>query len=105
MHTTNELTLPRERAARSSWLEGHVLRALAGMRQGYLRLALPDGEVYDFGDPHASEHAAITVRNPDFFKKCLLYGDVGFGESYVDGDWETDNIAAVIGWFLQNADN
>jgi cyclopropane-fatty-acyl-phospholipid synthase len=31
-----------------------------------------------------------------------LFGNVGFGEAYVDGDWETDDIAAVIEWFILN---
>ena len=35
----------------------------------------------------------------------MLYGDVGFGESYTDGYWETDNITEVIKWFLLNVDS
>jgi cyclopropane-fatty-acyl-phospholipid synthase len=104
MHTTNELTLPGERAAQRPWLQSHVLRFLADMRHGHLRLTLPDGETHVFGDPHAADRATITVRDAAFFRKCILYGDIGFGESYVDGDWDTDNIAAVIGWFLRNAE-
>ena len=34
-----------------------------------------------------------------------MHGDIGFGESYVDGDWETDNLTSVIKWFLLNIDN
>jgi cyclopropane-fatty-acyl-phospholipid synthase len=45
------------------------------------------------------------VRNPAFFTKCLLYGDVGFGESYVDGDWDTPSIRDVIAWAILNTKN
>ncbi|MEO6568704.1 MAG: cyclopropane-fatty-acyl-phospholipid synthase family protein, partial [Opitutaceae bacterium] len=34
----------------------------------------------------------------------VLSGDIGFGESFVDGDWETPNVAAVIAWFILNID-
>jgi cyclopropane-fatty-acyl-phospholipid synthase len=103
MHHTTELTFPRAAVDRRGWLEGHILGYLADMRQGRLRMTLPDGSATEFGDPHAAERAQITVRTGDFFRKCLLYGDVGFGEAYVDGDWDTDDVAAVIGWFLRNA--
>ena len=43
------------------------------------------------------------MRNPDFFKKCVFFGDVGFGEAYVDGDWETDSIKRVISWAILNS--
>lgn len=32
----------------------------------------------------------------------MLFGDIGFGESYVAGDWETDSIAEVIAWAIAN---
>lgn len=34
-----------------------------------------------------------------------LFGDVGFGESYVDGDWDTDSIERVIAWAILNVEN
>ena len=36
---------------------------------------------------------------------CMLFGDVGFGESYVEGEWDTPDIGRVIAWFLLNTDN
>lgn len=97
-----------------------VLRALERMPAGRLELGLPDGSVRAFGgrtDVHWHERtrasaalaipewAAIGVRREAFFEKCALYGDIGFAESYMDGDWETPNVAAVIAWFLLNIDD
>ena len=42
------------------------------------------------------------MKNDAFFKKCALYGDVGFGEAYVDGDWDTDDVTKVIEWMILN---
>lgn len=39
-----------------------------------------------------------------FFRRCVLTGDIGFGEAYVDGDWDTPDLTAVIAWFLLNLD-
>ncbi|MBZ0165716.1 MAG: cyclopropane-fatty-acyl-phospholipid synthase family protein, partial [Candidatus Omnitrophica bacterium] len=33
------------------------------------------------------------------------FGDVGFGESYVDGDWDTDDITRVVEWMILNVEN
>ncbi len=82
--------------------ESIVPRALRRMRRGRLEVTLPDGQLLSLGDSPEEGSAALTVRNPDFFTKCVLYGDVGFGEAYVDGDWETEDIAGVIRWLILN---
>jgi cyclopropane-fatty-acyl-phospholipid synthase len=85
------------------------------MKRGHLRVELPDGTVRDFGD-HADARARtlplglpaaahLRVRREVFFKKCVLAGDIGFAESFIDGDWETPNLTAVIAWFILNLDD
>ena len=63
---------------------------------------LPDGDTIHYGKDEDSSPAIIRVQSEEFFVKCALYGDIGLGESYVDGDWETDDISAVISWFILN---
>lgn len=65
---------------------------------------MPDGRTETIGQDD-SVHASLFVRDERFFRKCLLYGDIGFGESYVDGDWDTDDITQVIRWFIANVEN
>jgi cyclopropane-fatty-acyl-phospholipid synthase len=92
-----------------------VLNAFAGMQRGHLRMELPEGGVHELGSQAdalarplplaipASAH--IHVRREVFFKKCVLGGDIGFAESFIDGDWDTPNLTAVIAWFLLNVDD
>ncbi len=91
-----------------------VLRAFADMTRGHLRMELPDGGVHEIG-AHAAglalrlpighpATAVIRVKREAFFKKCVLSGDIGFAESFIDGDWETPHLATVIAWFLLNVD-
>lgn len=85
------------------------------MRRGRLILELPGGERLQFGDGDLAgagtlpgglaAEARIRVRDPRFFRRCVLAGDVGFGEAYVDGDWDSPDVAAVIAWFLLNLEN
>src|SRR5581483_7768184 len=85
--------------------ESIVFKSLEPMTLGCLRLQLPDGSQRMLGRADAEICAQVRIVNPAFFKKCVLYGDVGFGEAYVDGDWETDDITRVISWFILNVEN
>ncbi len=82
-----------------------VLDALGKMTAGCLRLELPSGETRTIGTPGAAMSATLRVLDTAFFQKCVLFGDVGFGESYVDGNWETDSIARVIAWAILNVES
>ncbi|OGS80077.1 MAG: cyclopropane-fatty-acyl-phospholipid synthase [Candidatus Fluviicola riflensis] len=67
-------------------------------------MTLPDGEIIKIGNGEGVS-AAVTIHNPSFFKRCVLYGDIGFGEGYVDGDWDTESITDVIKWFILNVEH
>ena len=75
-------------------------------------MEMPDGTVHNFGEEvssvshHSSRPstASIRVLQPDFFRKCFWSGDIGFAEAYMDGDWETPELSAVIAWFILNID-
>jgi cyclopropane-fatty-acyl-phospholipid synthase len=34
----------------------------------------------------------IRVHDERFFRRVMAYGDLGFGESYMDGDWSTSSL-------------
>ena len=82
-----------------------VLSALAKMTAGCLRLELPDRTAVQIGTPDAEINARICVNDSAFFQRCVLFGDVGFAESYIAGEWETDSIERVISWAILNVEN
>jgi cyclopropane-fatty-acyl-phospholipid synthase len=84
------------------WYQTLVLQALGRMTLGHLHMTLPCGGTFVVGTPGAELAAVVRVRHADFFKKCVLFGDVGFGESYMDGDWDTDSLERVIAWAVTN---
>jgi cyclopropane-fatty-acyl-phospholipid synthase len=81
-----------------------VMAALEKMDAGHLRLQLLDGSVRHLGNPAGPHTASLTVLRPAFFTRVLLYGDVGFGEAYVEGDCDTDDIEKLIAWAILNLD-
>jgi cyclopropane-fatty-acyl-phospholipid synthase len=86
---------------RLSFYETVFINLFKQMPKGQLHVQWHDGKDYFFGEGHEVK-ANIRVTNSAFFTKCALYGDIGFAESYLDGDWHTDSIANVITWFIIN---
>ncbi len=87
---------------RPGFYEWLMLQGLKPFEHGGMRMIYPDGRTRLFGETGAEITAEIRVHRLDFFKRCALFGNVGFGESYVDGDWDTASIADVIAWFILN---
>ena len=84
---------------------GALFSALSGMQRGRLRLMLPDGSEKIFGGLGEEPAAEIRVTDAEFFRRCVLFGPVGFGEAYMDGLWTTPDLVGVISWFIRNADD
>ncbi len=87
-----------------------ALRLLQNLRHGALTLHLPDGSQRRFGE-HPQQHAmhtpdhpcaSITLHNWKVFGAALKSGDIGFAESYIDGDWSTPNLTELIRVFSAN---
>jgi cyclopropane-fatty-acyl-phospholipid synthase len=80
-----------------------VIRLLEKMPAGGLCLEHADGRVRHFGKAGAAISARVRIHDDtEFFKRCAFYGNIGMGEAYTDGLWDTDDIAAVISWFITN---
>ena len=85
--------------------ERTILDIFSEMNKGRMEISLPNGEQIIIGNSEGHVNATITIHNKNFFKRCVLFGDIGFGEAYTDCDWDTPNITNVIKWFLLNIDN
>ncbi|MBL9132551.1 MAG: hypothetical protein JNG86_15205, partial [Verrucomicrobiaceae bacterium] len=83
------------------WL---VIKTLRQFKKGMLQIDLPTGERLRFGDTLLSEPTAhLRVRKPlPFFVHVAQYGGVGLGEAYTEGMWDTDDLRAVLDWFVIN---
>lgn len=80
-----------------------TFKLLSKLKKGRLELITPDGVHLLFGED-SEPSAQIRLKNWNVCTKALKSGDIGFAESYIAGDWETDNLAALLGVFLENRD-
>jgi cyclopropane-fatty-acyl-phospholipid synthase len=72
------------------------------MKVGRLDIHLPDDQLIVLGGDKPGPHAALFVKDLALFRKVVLYGNIGLGEAYMDGDWDTPDLRAVIEWFIHN---
>ncbi len=72
------------------------------LRSGFLEIELPDRRRLEFGDPKSTRRAQMRVRSYRFFWRCLWSADVGFGESFVDHDWDTPDLPKLLGFFIDH---
>ncbi len=83
-----------------------MLRLLRHLQHGTLELQLPDGSHLRVGSGRADEpHAAISLHNWKVCSAALTRGDIGFAESYMDGDWHSPDLAALVRLFIANRDS
>lgn len=81
-----------------------ILRMLAKLDNGVLHVTLPDGQRAVFGaDTRPSAPPVhITLNNWKVCAAVLKAGDIGFAESFIAGDWLTDNLPGLIELFVHN---
>ena len=63
---------------------------------GYLNLIDSKGKEYFFGDNKSLLKAKIKINDPSFCYKILRKGSSGLAESYIKGDFETENLTSLI---------
>lgn len=88
-----------------TWCELIIHNVFTPLKLGLMTMTLPDVGTRIYGQELHGITCNINVKKQNFFRQCVLYGDVGFGESYVGGDWETDDITAVIRWMIHNVEH
>ncbi len=73
------------------------------MTRGGLLLRYSDGSEQRYGEPNHEIEAEIHLKDDnDFFRRTVAFGNIGLGETYMDGVWDTPDIRAVITWFIRN---
>ncbi|HOS40169.1 MAG TPA: cyclopropane-fatty-acyl-phospholipid synthase family protein [Spirochaetota bacterium] len=81
-----------------------VLSHLTAIRHGRLLVALPDGESRSYGSHGDSHRAVLQVRRYRFFTRVLFGGEIGFGEAFTAGLWDSPDVVGVINCFIDNTD-
>ena len=70
---------------------------------GTLEVIFKDKTTKLYGEKNLEDKITLEIYNNRFFIKTVLYGDIGFAESFIDRDFETSNLTKLIELALLNA--
>ncbi|MGQ0598136.1 class I SAM-dependent methyltransferase [Aquabacterium sp.] len=83
-----------------------ALRLLQRLQIGSLDVQYPDGSTARFGQvPDAGGHAPRATLHLHNWRVCaaaMKSGDIGFAEGYINGDWSTSDLTALLKLFIAN---
>ncbi len=87
-----------------SAIERRWLEAIRRIEFGTLTFVAPNGEVHVVTGRQAGPKARFAIKSWDVLVRVLARGDIGLGEDYIAGAWETDDIEAFVSLLLLNLD-
>ena len=73
-----------------------VFKILRDIKHGYLEITKYNGELLKFGNPNSPLKSVLKIKKPNFTFNLIRGGSVGFAESYMRDEFETDNLSNLI---------
>jgi cyclopropane-fatty-acyl-phospholipid synthase len=86
------------------FLVRRVLSPAIHIRCGSLRIGLPDGRRLHIEGPEPGPEAELLIKDYHFARRLCTAGEIGFGEAYLAGEWESPNLATLIELMSLNHD-
>ena len=81
-----------------------VLSLFERISHGALRMTLPNGSVHHCGDSNNGPVIDMLVHQWSVFDDIIDRGDIGAAEAYIDGQWGTDSLTALLTLIGRNRD-
>ena len=82
-----------------------VLSLLQRLQHGTLHVQWPDGSVAQYGAAPATGpalNATLHLHSYAPLTQALKSGDIGFAESYIAGEWTTNNLSELLQLLVAN---
>lgn len=84
-----------------TWL---VNRLLNNIDRGRLRITLPGGRTIEKSGKSEGVEAALVLHNWRAIRRLIVNGDIGFAEGFIENDWSTPDLTALIRFAAQNSE-
>lgn len=83
-------------------LKSQFLSTCARLHDGQLTLRTPEGERFQFGT--SGPEAEMVIRDWSAVSALAAHGQVGLGEAYVQGLWDTPSVEGLVALAMRNRD-
>jgi cyclopropane-fatty-acyl-phospholipid synthase len=89
----------------ASYIEKSWRKAIGSLEYGTLEFIAPNGEVTICKGAKAGPSARFHIHEWDVLRRIMARGDIGLGEEYIAGAWDTDSVENLVAVFLLNLDH
>src|SRR5258708_2367839 len=89
----------------ASYIEKSWRKALDALEYGQLEFIAPNGEVTHARGAHPGPNARFHIHDWNVLRRIMARGDIGLGEEYIAGSWDTDSVERLVSLFLLDLDH
>jgi len=89
------------------WCRSILFKKFIELKHGELIIEDESGSEFttkSFGDSASLLSVRVTVHRSRFYSRTLFGGSIGNAESYIDEDWNTENLSDLVRLFVLNRD-
>ncbi|MGD2132906.1 MAG: cyclopropane-fatty-acyl-phospholipid synthase family protein [Maricaulaceae bacterium] len=79
-------------------------RTLLRLRRGRIDMELPNRKTLRFEGETPGPSGHVQIKRWDVFRRVLSGGALGFAEGYIEGDWDTPDLAELLSAMSLNFD-
>ena len=91
-------------APKEGWLSRRIANVfLSRIAEGRLTIVAPSGRRFVSPAGRPGPDAVLMLRSWRALWRTALHGDVAFGTAYIDGDWDSPDLSAIIELAARNA--
>jgi cyclopropane-fatty-acyl-phospholipid synthase len=77
----------------------------AGIRRGHLSVVLPSSQRIELVGREPGPNAVIELRRATALGRVLTGGSIGLADGYIEGDWTSPDLVALLEFAVVNAPN
>ena len=92
----------RPRGWRLGWRLGWLARIAALLERGQITILTPDGARVEHTAPQPGPAALLHIHRWRALRRLATGGDIGFAQAYIDGDWTSPDLTALIALVAEN---
>ncbi len=79
-----------------------ILNWFKPIKRGSLTIAFPNKKSFQIIGEKAGFAADIKINNLRFFWRLFAEGEIGFGRAYMENDWQSEDLGALLDFALDN---
>ena len=89
----------------TAFIKNRLPQAFAKLEFGTLHFTTPEGTTHTYQGHQEGPTATFVLHDWAVISSLIARGDIGLGETYIEGRWESENVEHLVALFLLNMEH